>query len=201
MRGCGEREPFALASGLLFGDSITQVTAAQPRVQSVDPGLASSRCLGLRPRPRTTGLVSWPIPVSRFPRLSRGCGAASPHSPPPQGQSSPSPAAWAPSWHRTGGSFLGMGSDGPGRRRGLAVLDPGLLESWGARLTDETVCGHLKGLVRAAPWGHRARGGCPFLSESFFMEISASPSTLSPVVLSSCSVTLVLFPERDFFFF
>ena len=94
-----------------------------------------------------------------------------------------------------------MGSDGPGRRRGLAVLDPGPLESWGARLTDETICGHLKGLVRAAPWGHRARGGCPFLSASFFMEISASPSTLSPVVLSSCSVTLVLFPERDFFFF
>ena len=78
MRGCGEREPFALASGLLFGDSITQVTAAQPRVQSVDPGLASSRCLGLRPRPRTTGLVSWPIPVSRFPRLSRGWGLPPP---------------------------------------------------------------------------------------------------------------------------
>ena len=62
---------------LLFGDSITQVTAARPRVQSAGPSSASPRPLGLRPRPRTASLVSWPIPGSRFPRLSRGCGEES----------------------------------------------------------------------------------------------------------------------------
>ena len=50
------------------------------------------------------------------------------------------------------------------------------------------------------PWAHRARGGCPFLSASFFVGISASPGTLFPIVLSSCSVTLVTFLKINIYF-